>query len=700
MHVALLFPPATDPRSPHLAIPSLAATLRAAGVRTTVRDLDVEGLLATIAPERVADAARVCAARLDRASDLAERDRLCAALAHADYVVGHIGAAPVTLRDPDQFYASHAYFAARQCIVQALELVAAAAGPVYYDVNPARYDVVGCDPARLADLAAVTADPRVNLFENYYQEQVLPDLERDRPDVVGLSILNLQQIIPGLRLARLLKERGHFVVLGGTVYTKVVPRLLERPAFFDLYCDGLVVYEGETALVALLDQLAGGRDLRRVPNMLSLDTHGRPVQGPYHAEDVNALPTPDFDGLPLDSYLAPRPVFPILTGKGCYFNRCKFCEIPFINRAAPKAYRVRRPELIAADVATLHRRYGVRHFEITDEALAPKLLLRLGEALEAYPEVRPRFVGYARLEPGFTPEVCQRLYGMGVRKLFFGLESGAQATLDHMDKGIRVENAATVLRNCADAGIAFHLFSIVGFPEEREESARQTVRFMLDHAALLDHPRNSFDIHPFTLDLHTDYGMHPEYYGIEIDAADLATRDFPLMVERWRNTRGLDQATVERLLGEFHAALYETFPTYRQFHGHLWPGYEEYAVLYAEHYEARPFAYRYTLPPPGAPGPFRLTWSESVRFDAVNGGYRIASLEGATTMPQVALLLLGEPPPPLPVDALLDMLAARLRPTPEQQPRVVAEVRKLVERLLGAGALRLEPADDAVPTVA
>ena len=41
--------------------------------------------------------------------------------------------------------------------------------------------------------------------------------------------------------------------------------------------------------------------------------------------------------------------------------------------------------------------------------------------------IRPRFVGYARLEPGFTAAVCRRLHAMGVRKLFFGLESGSQA---------------------------------------------------------------------------------------------------------------------------------------------------------------------------------------------------------------------------------------------------------------------------------
>jgi hypothetical protein len=466
MHVALLLPPVTDPRAPHLALPSLAAFLRQAGVRTTVRDLDLEALLSLIEPANVTAAVQGCAARLERTTDEIQRDRLREALVHADFVAGQIGSAPDRLRDPASFYQSYTYDEARECIVRALEIVSAAAGPVHYNIQPGEYRVDGVDASRLTDLARITAEPEANLFRHFYETRVVTELDRDRPDVVAVSILNFAQAIPGLALARMLKERGHFVVIGGTLYSKFVPELLRRPEFFELFCDGLIAYECETALLALVEQLAGRQDFAAVPNFLHLDAQGWPTMGRTHAEDVNALPTPDFDGLPLDRYLAPRPVLPILLGKGCYFNRCKFCDIPYINRIAGKAYRLRALERVADDVAALQHRYGARHFEITDEALAPKVLLRLGDALRAHPEVEARFVGYARLEAGFTPDVCGRLHEMGVRKLFFGLESGSQVTLDHMDKGIRLADASRVLRNCADAGIAFHIFSIVAFPEE------------------------------------------------------------------------------------------------------------------------------------------------------------------------------------------------------------------------------------------
>jgi hypothetical protein len=518
---------------------------------------------------------------------------------------------------------------------------------------------------------------------------VLPDLDRDRPDLVAVSILNLQQVIPGLTLARRLKERGHFVVIGGTVFTKFVGELLQRPQFFKLFCDGLIAYEGETALVELVEQLSNGRDFSRVPNFLYLDRNERVTFTRYHVEDVNELPTPDFDGLPLDSYLAPFPVLPILTGKGCYFNRCKFCDIPFINHISKKRYRVRAPERVAQDVALLHQRYGARHFEITDEALAPKLLLRLADALTDCAYLQPRFVGYARLEPGFTPEVCRQVYEMGVRKLFFGLESGSQATLDHMDKGIRVDDAATVLSNCAEAGIAFHLFSIVGFPEETTERARETVDFFVRHAALIGAARNSFDIHPFSLDLRTTYAEQSEAFGIELDVADLAGRDFPVSAGHWRNTRGLDRAAVDSLLEEFHDQLRTTFRAYHQYPLNLWPGYEEYALLYGDHYDRLPFEFRLSLPPSGDRTPISLVWTEQAQLQRADASYLVSGPFGTAGVGENALALLARPRPPLPVDELLPVLAAPLLGLDRDAGAVVDELRMVIDWLLGTGGLRV-----------
>ncbi len=682
MRVALLFPPGTDPRSPHLAFPYLAAVLRGAGVTTDMYDLDIDGVVGLLEPELIEAAGR-------KVRDLGVSGD--ARLAHLASVLPE--RAPLALevfRDPAQFYDPNRFNAARETIYDCLDLHSVATGGVGYNISPIRFDVDGVDQQKLDDLIRVTADDRVNLWAHLWERDVYGRLEDPRPDLVGITITNRQQVVPGLILARRLRERGHFVVLGGTVYTKFVRELSQRPAFLEHFADAIVVYEGETALLELVHQVANGRDFSKVPNLLWLEG-GRVRVGPTHLEDVDALPTPDFEGLPLERYLTPAPVLPILFGKGCYFNRCKFCDIPYINHLSKKAYRIRSPERVAGDVLELHRRFGCRHFELTDEALAPKLLEELADALEPHRDKQIRFVGYARLEPTFTPEFCRKMARMGMKKIFFGLESGAQETLDHMDKGIRVDDVPGILANCRDAGIRFHLFSIIGFPEETEESARKTYRFFEDHADLIDHPGNSFDIHPFGLELRTSYFTEAGGMGCEIPR-EVLDKDFVIGVGlNWRNGRqGMAPADVDRLLAGFHPGLRRRFRAHHAAPQHLWPAFEEFAVLYCDRYDEAEFPYRTSLPADSDPRPYRLRWNPAVLVVPPNGveAIQVVSRFGCIQISPPVFSLLAEERY-RPVRELLDEFVAREPTGPTEETR--AKVRETIDGLIEMSLLQLQP---------
>jgi radical SAM superfamily enzyme YgiQ (UPF0313 family) len=558
-----------------------------------------------------------------------------------------------------------------------------------YNIYPIRYDVAGVDSQSLADLIRVTADRDANLFAEYWETDVLPRLERRRPDLIGITITNRQQVIPGLTLARQLRERGHFVVLGGTVYTKFAQQLARLPAFFEYFADGVVVYEGDTSILELTHQLHGGRDFSKVPNYLYLSDGGVRFTR-THVEDANALPTPDFSGLPLHQYLAPEPVLPILFGKGCYFNQCKFCDIPYINHIAKKSYRIRSPERVAHDLIDLNRRFGCRHFEFTDEALVPRLLGDLADVLEPYHDHGFCFVGYARLQPLLTPTVCGKLARMGMKKLFFGLESGAQETLDHMQKGIRISDVPVVLKNCRDAGINFHVFSIVGFPEESEESARKTFQFFLDNAPTIDHPANSFDIHPFGLELRTRYAEEAEELGVRI-APEALAKEFVIGVgDRWINTRGLTQEQVGTLLNEFYAQLHRTYRSYHATEQPLWPGFEEYTILYSDRYGdgGWEFPYRTSLPEHTDPRPYRLRWSPATVVERHGEDrLRVSSRYGLVDLDRSMYELLGS----CTFRPLRDMLA-EFSGGRDEDPWAELLIRSTIDELIGKALLQLEPA--------
>ena len=631
MKVTLIFPTGTDPRSPHLALPYLAAVLRGNGVQTDLLDLDIDGLLALLRPERLKSAGERLGQKLSVSQ--ADNRRL---LRLSEVLPERAQEALKVIHDPARFYDPNELGAARETIFNSLELVSqASTEPVTYNIFPITYDVEGVDPQSITDLLRITKNPGTSLFAEYWESEVYPTLRASAPDLIGITITNRQQIIPGLTLSRELRRQGHFVVLGGTVYTKFVKQIQREPAFFEFFADGVVAYEGETAILEIVNQLAGNRDFSKVPNYLYRE-QGTVRFTRNHAEDLTSLPTPDFAGLPLERYLAPEVVLPILFGKGCYFNRCKFCDIPYINHIAGKAYRLRPIELIAKDILELNRVFDCRHFEFTDEALAPQLLGHLADELAPHNGKGLQFVGYARLERGFTEEVCHKLVDMGMRKMFFGLESGAQETLDHMDKGIRVADVPGILSNCREAGIAFHIFSIVGFPEESEESARKTLQFFLDNKDLIDHPDNSFDIHPFGLELRTRYAEKANSFGILI-SPDALTKTFAIGVEgaHWQNTRGLTHTEVERLVYEFNVLVRQAYGNYHASPAQLWPAFEEYAVLYASHYRAKPFRWRTSFPPLTDSRAYRLRWNPSVDVERDGPIMHISSRYRRAAVPEL-----------------------------------------------------------------
>ena len=632
MKLALIFPPAVDPRSPYLALPSLAAILRAAGVETELVDLNVEGVLALLRAESLAESGirlRQKAPSLPPGNQTAAR-RLNIL---SDSLPERVDNALAVLRSSEYFYDANQFNAARETIFNCLDLVSLASlSKVRYNIFPVCYDVDGIDIQSLGDLIKVSVDRGANLFADHWENETFPRLEAQNPDWVGITITNRQQIIPGLTLARLLKSRGHFVIIGGCVYTKFADQLMQIPTFFEYFAQGVVVNEGETAVLELIDQLQGARDFSLIPNFLYLNK-GKVRRGRVHIEDLAALPTPDFEGLPLDHYLTPETVLPVLFGKGCYFNRCKFCDIPHINRISAKSYRVRPPGIVVADLQKLNERFGCRHFDFTDETLSPKLLEKLADELKSYSSKNYKFTGYARLERAFNAELCQKLSGMGMKKLFFGLESGAQETLDHMDKGIQIAEVPKVLKNCRDAGINFHIFSIVGFPEESEESARKTLNFFQTNAPTIDHPGNSFDIHPFGLELRTRYAEEAETLGVRIEPEALA-KEFVIGVgKHWTNTRGLSRHQVIKLLNEGDVLLGKIYRNYHASPHQLWPAFEEFAILYCDRYTNREFYYRTCLPSYTDPRRYRLFWNPAALISSnVGSAVCISSRNGSATV--------------------------------------------------------------------
>ena len=362
-------------------------------------------------------------------------------------------------------------------------------------------------------------------------------------------------------------------MIGGTVYTKFVESLRAAPQFFTL-CDAVVAYEGETALVRLIQEIAKNPaqpDLKTVPNLIWLDGEKVRVNEPFIAEDISQLPCPDFSGLPLDSYLAPALVLPLNLGKGCYWNSCRFCEISYINNLPGSSFRVKPARLIVDQLQELSERYHTPFFQFTDESCSPELLEEMADIIIAR-NLKLYYLCYARLEPGFTVERLKKLRQSGLRKLMFGLESGSDETLKKISKGITASQAEQVLKNCKEAGVNIRLFVILGFPGETLEQAWETRNFLRRAAPVLRDPLNSFEVNLFHLDSNSCYGKLSEEFGITWSGKKEG--EFYLGGDRFTCTGGMDKRTLHQFAAEVRKELY-TLADVSLKHS----GWEEYSLL-------------------------------------------------------------------------------------------------------------------------
>ena len=92
------------------------------------------------------------------------------------------------------------------------------------------------------------------------------------------------------------------------------------------------------------------------------------------------LPTPDFDGLPIDRYLRARAAPPLAMARGCYFGKCAFCNVGY---GEAEVFSQLKSEPLLDQMRRLTARHGSRRVFFVDEAMPPRLIRDLAPALEA-----------------------------------------------------------------------------------------------------------------------------------------------------------------------------------------------------------------------------------------------------------------------------------------------------------------------------
>lgn len=544
MRVLLVFPPQWTAAQPYFGLTSLNGQLRRAGHQVILRDLNLELLEHALGTEglraayqRLVSEARLLTSEIGLRAlagdaehlSLAERrlqgleryhdrwgQQLDALCEQAELV------APA-LRDPAQYYEPSRYLAAAGAMDAALELYSISSYPSALRWNDFRHPTC---PLNLGPLKELCADRRLNPFVRFYERKLLGLIEAEA-GMIALSVNSFSQVVPALTLAAMLREelaalpaaRRPHLTLGGNFFSRLRESLVGKPGFFAAFTDSLCIGEGERTIVELAAAVERGEEgaLGEVPNLLYLGDGGRVESSPtapnYRMEEMAFQ---ELEGLPLDRYLAPERVVCLRASKGCYWGQCSFCDSH--HGLEQDSVEVER---VIAEMRHLRDRHGVRHFEFVDQCISPASLSTLADGLLAA-GLGVRWFCNARTEPGFTPELLERVHRAGNTMIMWGVESASPRLLKLMRKGVHVERRLDILRASSAAGIWNFAYVFFGFPTETEAEAQATIDLIRHHTDII----HAYGRSVFTLGKHSPLMKDPAQVGILCvveDTEDLST---------------------------------------------------------------------------------------------------------------------------------------------------------------------------------
>ncbi|EST38803.1 hypothetical protein N566_05495 [Streptomycetaceae bacterium MP113-05] len=513
----LVNPPVTDPTTPYHSIPYLVGAAREAGhTAYACVDANLDAFEYLARPEvfgAAIEAARKLRAEVESGPVPPTRRqeiRYRLALAAEGLTETSARDAVAVFKDPELFYHPPTYAQAVAVMTRWWDLISLGMPPGTLDgfsMRP-KATVNLCSTADLSDPEAVAAVAAP--FDGYLTEEFCARL-RERPwSVVGLSVNYTSQLPVALRMARLIRETlpGTVIVFGGTEVGDVVKYTEDREAMWRVFQDADLVVpgEGEAPFVGILDALRDGTGFDRIGGVM---TRGRPDPRITYGS-VATLAGPAYDVWDWDRYWSPEPVVLYSPTRGCYWNKCTFCDYGLNTDRPTSPSRERPVEAVLEDLRNITRFGRTVYFAV--DAMSPRYLRTLAAALAESP-TEVRWAAELRLERTFPKRgVGELLASSGCVAVSFGYESGTQRILGLIDKGVGIAHVPGVLAELARNGIAAQMMGFTGFPTETTEEALATYDFLRDHEELW----TTAGIGVFSLTPGSIVAKDPSRFGIEL----------------------------------------------------------------------------------------------------------------------------------------------------------------------------------------
>ena len=218
----------------------------------------------------------------------------------------------------------------------------------------------------------------------------------------------------------------------------------------------------------------------------------------------------------VDSDIINAKVLPIEIARGCVF-KCKFCSYPMNGKQ--NLDFVKDIDVLREELQSNYDRYGIYTYSIVDDTFNDNdykidLILAAVQQLT----FQPIFWAYIRLDLLHSKQHFDKLYAIGVRACYFGIETLNKKAGAIVGKGMIPEKQIQTLqelRNTYGNKIALHGSFIIGLPGETIENVTNTFNLVMDETI----PLHTFDFKALFIERagavawNSEFALNYEKYG-------------------------------------------------------------------------------------------------------------------------------------------------------------------------------------------
>ena len=317
-------------------------------------------------------------------------------------------------------------------------------------------------------------------------EQIKQEIERRKPDIVGIAGPFTCQIGNALKISNLAKQvnQNILTVVGGPHVTLVPKEFLEEATDVDI----AVVGEGEYAMLEIVEVFLGKRHFSQVLG-IAYRQNGEVTVNPTRPfmQQLDDLPYPAYDLVEMERYLSPKKIgyrsfqdraISMITSRGCPFNCC-FCAV---HLHMGQKFRAHSAQYVLDHIQYVVKKFKVKNIFFEDDNLT--LDIKRFEAICDGIVERKIKIGWETPNgvraDCLNRDLLKKMKQSGANSIFVGVESGDQQILDNVIcKSLDLNRVVQFAKDAKQIGLKTGAFYIIGFPGETKENMQRTVDFAL-----------------------------------------------------------------------------------------------------------------------------------------------------------------------------------------------------------------------------